>query len=409
MSETDGQQIALGDALDPFPDWQSLERSLGIRVSGWRINRGRVDETQRTGTGTASIYVNDLSGYLGAGSDFPTHARLLLRGSARYRGHVDEINVEEDPSPAGVTRVSIECVDLFDHLSTCELVPGVHGHFPVPKGQEQYVYYSAQQVDDRLADVLDDAGVLAGQRELFSGNVAVIQSSYQAGTNAMQVLDEACDAEWPGVSNRFVTSEGKYAFRGRFARFNPEAYPQIAFWEAETRSTSATGRAAIRALRWTRGRKMIVNSASAWVAGAEEVDIPLITIEDSGSQATFGRRSWSAENLLTKRHLSDGTTGADQAVLFSTYQVANYKQAVPRVQRVRFTSVRDDHPAADATWALMKGVEISDVIDLFTGSVSGRYFVEGITMEARELDGTIPYVVCDLDLSPAAWWTTDPF
>lgn len=26
-----------------------------------------------------------------------------------------------------------------------------------------------------------------------------------------------------------------------------------------------------------------------------------------------------------------------------------------------------------------------------------------------ELDGTIPMAVCDLDLSPAAFWTTDPF
>lgn len=409
MSEVGGQQIAFGDALDPFPEWQSLERELGVRVSGWTINRGRVDETQRTGTGTASIRVNDLSGYLGAGSEFPTHARLSLRGSQRFRGHVDEISVEEDPTPAGISRVSIECVDLFDHLSTCDLVPGVHGHFPVPKGQEQYVYFRAQQVDDRIIDVLDSVGVQSGQREIFSGNVALIAGTYQAGTTAMQVLDEACDAEWPGVSNRFITSEGKYAFRGRFSRFNPEAYPQITFWEAETRSTTATGRAAIRALQWNRGRKMVVNSATAWVAGAEETDIPLVTIEDSTSQGKFGRRSWSAENLLTKRHLSNGNTGADEAVLFATYQVANYKQAEPRVQRVRFKALRDDHPAGPATWDLMQNIEISDVIDLYTGSVSGRYFVEGITIDARELDGDMPYVTCDLDLSPAAWWTTDPF
>src|SRR5574337_1511139 len=113
MSESGGQQIAFGDALDAFPAWQSLETSLGIRVSGWSLNRGRTDETQRTGTGTASIYVHDLSGYLGSGAEFPTHASLLLRGYPRYQGHVDEINVEVNPG-ADVSHVSIDCVDLFD-------------------------------------------------------------------------------------------------------------------------------------------------------------------------------------------------------------------------------------------------------------------------------------------------------
>jgi hypothetical protein len=57
----------------------------------------------------------------------------------------------------------------------------------------------------------------------------------------------------------------------------------------------------------------------------------------------------------------------------------------------------------------MQGVEIGDVLDLYTDSISGRYFVEGITMEVREANGEIPWCVCDLDLSPAAFWTTDPF
>src|SRR4029078_8104632 len=111
MSETDGQQIALGAALDPFPAWTSLERSLGVRVSGWRVNRGRVDETQRTGTGTASIFVNDLSGYLGSAADFPTHRRVILCGSPRFRGHVDEINVEVNHNRPDLSHVTIECVD----------------------------------------------------------------------------------------------------------------------------------------------------------------------------------------------------------------------------------------------------------------------------------------------------------
>lgn len=394
--------------MDAFPEWQSLETSLGLRVAGWRINRGRVDETQRTGTGTASILVHDLSGYLGSGAEFPTHARLSLRGSPRFRGHVEEVNVEVNPG-ANVSHVSIECVDMFDHLSTVELAAGVQGDVP-PAGMEQYVFYDTSQVDDRMITVLNEAEVPGALQSVFSGNVELMPKTYQTGTTAMQVLDECADAEWPGVSNRFVDSTGRYCFRGRHARFNPsDPTYGISFWEAGTGSNVTSGRAQIRKLSFATSRKLIVNSAVAYPEGIEESAMPQIIFEDPTSIGKYGRRSWSAENLLTQRHLSDGTTGADQAVLFATYQVANYKNPRARVDRVQFSSLRDSDDRAAATWALMQGVEIGDVIDLYTDWIGGRYFVEGITMEARELDGMIPFAVCDLDLSPAAFWTTDPF
>lgn len=409
MSETDGQQIAFGDALDAFPSWQSLERSLGIRVSGWRINRGRVDETQRTGTGTATIYVHDLSGYLGAGADFPTHARLSLRGSPRFRGHVDEINVEVNPE-ADVSHIAIECVDMFDYLSGCELVAGTHGDLPTPAGQEQYVWFDTGQVDDRMIQVLTQVGVPAPLRSVFSGNVELIKKGYQSGTTAMQIVDECADAEWPGVSNRFIDSTGRFCFRGRHARFNPEnpTY-NIQFWEAGTGTNVTSGRAQIRALSYGTQKKLVVNSALAYPEGMAESELPLIVVEDPTSQGVYGLRSWTAENLLTQRHLSNGNTGADEAVLFATYQVANYKTPRPRITRVRFRSLPDSDTRATDTWALMQGIEVGDVLDVFTDQISGRYFVEGLTMEARELDGTIPDATLDLDLSPAAFWTTDPF
>ena len=415
MSESGGQQIATGGAMDAFPSWVSLETALGIRVSGWRVNRGRVDETQRTGTGTATIYVNDMAGYLGSGAEFPTHARLLLRGSPRFRGFVDEVNVEvvhtvpnQPVATSGLSRVSIECVDMFDHLSTVELAAGVHGTLPTPAGQEQYVWYDTAQVDDRMFQVLDDAEVPAALRSVYSGNVEVMPKAYQTGTTAMQVLDECVDAEWPGVSNRFIDSEGRYSFRGRHARFNPGAY-DISFWEAGAGSHVTSGRAAIRRLGYATSRKLITNSAVAYPEGMAEAEMPLVIIEDATSQGKYGRRSWSAENLLTNRHLSNGNTGADEAILFATYQVANYKDPAARINRVQFRSLRDDDTRAAATWALMQGVEIGDVLDIYTDDISGRYFVEGLALEVRELDGTIPFAVCDLDLSPAAFWETDPF
>lgn len=414
MSESGGQQIAFGDALDPFPGWVSLERDLGIRVSGWSMNRGRVDESQRTGTGTAQIHVNDLSGYLGSGGEFPTQARLLLRGSARFRGYVDSIDIEVNHNRPSLSHATISCVDMFDYLSTAELVPGVHGlapgHPKLDPGEEQYVVYPIDQVDNRIIDVLTDVGVLSAQRSVFSGNVMLNKSKYSAGTTAMQVLDEAVDAEWPGVSNRFIDSTGRYCFRGRHARFNPENPTYgIQFWEAATEGSVTTGRAQIRRLSYSRSRKLVVNSAVAYPEGMDELEVPQLIIEDAGSQGLYGIRSWSAENLLTRRHLSNGNTGADEAILFATYQVANYKSVEARITRVQFRALRDFDDRAAAIWDLMQNVEIGDVLDIYTGAISGRYFVEGIGMEVRELDGEIPMVVCDLDLSPAAFWTVDPF
>jgi hypothetical protein len=411
VSEVGGQQIAYGDAMDAFPAWVDLESQTGFRVSGWRINRGRVDETQRTGTGTATINVNDTTGALGSGAEFPTHARLLLRGSPRFRGFVDEINVEVNHNRPDLSHVSIECVDLFDHLSTVELLAGVHGNLiDIPAGMEQYVFYTDDEIQDMMFRVLDDAQVPSALRSVFTGNVVAVGGGFQSPTTAMQILDELADAEWPGVSNRFVDSTGRYCFRGRFARFNPtDPTYGIQFWEAGTGSQVTSGRAQIRRLSYSTSRKLIVNSAIAYPEGAREDEFPEYIIEDATSQATYGRRSWSAENLRTKRHLSDGTNGADQAVLFATYQVQNYKQPVPRINRVQFRSLRDEDDRAAATWDLMCNVEIGDVLDIYADAISGRYFVEGITLDVRELDGTIPWAICDLDLSPAAFWTTDPF
>jgi hypothetical protein len=416
-----GAEIALGNAMDASPTWIDIQDELGVRVSGWRINRGRVDETQRTGTGTASIYVNDRANYLGSGADFPVHGRLLLRGSPRFRGHVDEVNVEvvhdvvaQPEATVGLSRVSIDMVDMFDYLSGVEMQAGVNGDTP-PKGAEQYVWYPEGQVDDRMITVLNEAEVPGSLQNVFSGNVELQPFGYSTGTTAMQILDECADAEWPGVSNRFIDSIGRYAFRGRFARFDPTNPTYgIQFWEAGTGANVTTGRAQIRRLSYGTKRKLIVNEALAYVNGAAEDQFVDAYILDATSIAKWGRRSWSAENLLTNRNLASSynqltNNGATEALLFATYQVANYKDPVPRVDRVQFKSLRDDDPRAAATWDLMQNAEIGDVIDLYTDWISGRYFIEGMQLEARELDGDIPWAVMDLDLTPAAFWDVDPF
>lgn len=402
-----GAQIAYGDAMDAFPSWETLSRDAGARVKGWEFSRGRTDETEKTGTGTGRIFVNDLDAFLGSGADLPTHARMALRGSQRFRGHVSD--VYNSVHNSGIkSDATIEIEDLFAHLSEVEGVVGVWGIIPPPNGAEGYIFYENAQVDDRQRSVLTDAGVPSSLTSLYSGNVEVFESSYTGGTTAMQMLDEAVDAEWPGIANRFTDAAGRYCFRGRHARFNPSAYG-TAFWEAATEGLVTAGRAQTRVLEFANPKSVIVNSALAYPQGMADDELAQMRYEDLTSQGRRGIRSWSAENLLTKRHLSNGNTGADECLLFSKYQVDNHAVPTPRIRKLGFRSLRDSDPRAAATWALMKGVEIGDVVDVFTGWISGRYFVEGITTRCEELDGTIPNVTVELDLSPAAYWTTDPF
>lgn len=405
MSESDGCQIAYGTALDAFPSWISLGGTAG-RVSGWDIRRGRQDEFSRTGTGTASIYVNDVTGYLGSGAEVPVHGRINLRGSPMFRGHVDEIN--RDVSSAGVVeRVTIELVDAFDFLSGVGLVPGLHGAVP-PAGMEQSVFYEDGQVDDRMILALLDADWPSSLRSIFSGNVNVFESVYEPGTGVLQVLQDAADAEFPTVANLFVDRAGVVSFRGRFARFNPTAYG-VSEWEAGTGAFVTTGVAQIRSLAYSTPKHTVRNAALAYPQGMAENEMQSMVVTSTSSIAKWGTRTWDAPNLLTKRHNSNGNTGADECKLFSTYVIQNYQNPVPRISRVGFKSLRDSDSRASATWALMTGVEIGDVINITTDWISGGYFVEGITASARELDGTIPYATVELDLSPRALWDVDPF
>src|SRR6185503_2366815 len=122
---------------------------------------------------------------------------------------------------------------------------------------------------------------------LYSGNVLVMPKAYPSGTTAMQVLDETCDAEWPGVANRWIDGTGTYNFRGRHARFNPEAYP-ISLWEAGTGAHVTGSRAQIRQLSFGTSRKLVTNSAIAYPEGMAESEMPLMVIEDPSSKALYG-------------------------------------------------------------------------------------------------------------------------
>lgn len=420
MSELNGQLVAYNDALDAFPDWVSITLDPAVRVTGWEIRRGRTDEFQRTGTGTARIFVTDLGSVFGSTSALPVHVMINLRGTTRFRGFVKGINTSVHNSGVIESHV-IECVDAFDLLSRLEVTGDADGtgdalFGSLPPDAAAFnagdVFYEDGQVDDRIIQALFQAGWPTSMQSIFSGNVNVMESIYSPGTSTLQVISDAADAEFPTVANLFVGADGTINFRGRFARFNPDAYG-IPTWHAGTESHVTSGVAQVFELEYDHGTDQVFNKAIAYPDPNRypyrDLLIYSMYEQDTTSINKWGVRSWSAENLLTLRHNANGNTGVDECRLFAQYITENYSAPVPRITRVGFQSHLDGASVASATWDLMCNVEIGDQIEVTTDWISDTYFVEGITTTAREANGDIPYAEVFLDLSPAAFWTVDPF
>jgi hypothetical protein len=135
----------------------------------------------------------------------------------------------------------------------------------------------------------------------------------------------------------------------------------------------------------------------------------------AGSQAKYGIRSWSAENLLTLRGWSGGgpTLGSltlTEIARFTAYYVANYHEPKNRVTLCGFRSMRPEQAHAAATWALLCQVEIADLIDITVGSPGGggfeveSFFVEGVHQTVEPLNPSYDLVTLTLDLSPQAYF-----
>ncbi len=425
MSETDGIQIAYSDALEAFPDWQSLSTLSGLRVAGWTLRRGRTDEFQRTGAGTASILVNDLTGELGADTELPTHVKITLRDAPMYRGFLRGKPAVVEHSGV-VTRLSIDCVDAFDLFGRIEIAdqfrfPGISSQRvwgnvpPATTADNGDVFYEDGQVDDRIIQVLANGKWSDDLRSIFSGNVNTQESVYAPGASMMQLLADAADAEFPDVSNLFMGGTGDYngkvMFRGRFARFNPDAYG-ITRWRVGTGSRVTAGVAQTRELEWADGTDQIYNIALCYPdpeGHPQKIVMADQLFTDQASVDKWGPHSWSAENLIILRHNANGNTGAEECQLFAAYIINNYAQPVPRVTKITLRSLLDRDARASATWAMMMGAEIGDIVELDTDWIGGTHFIEGITASAEELDGDIPNATVSYDLSPAAHWTVDPF
>lgn len=417
--------------LTDTPSWTRLDDPAGpYTVTGWSVQRGRSYELDRTGPGTATVTFVDT-----AGNFDPTNpsgpfygnlnpmkqAAIGLQNpvtsawSTVFHGFVSDWTYDMYPTEDYAT-VTLQLVDAFDLLASAEMTPSQFGD-PAPTESLGDVYYGeAGQVAYRINQVLDEAGWPVGMREIFSGNITLRYAVYPVRAQALTVIQDAADADFPGVANVFVRKDGAIVFHGRYARFRPATVEyDIDTWKCGDVAavTADSTYATIFGLEYSRGKAALINSALALPQGALDSDIAGNLRQNTTSIGTYGTRSVSFENLLTLTSHEDGSTALEETAKFGGYYRDNYAAPRTRVNRVTFRSLPAAHPNAARVWALMCGVDISDMLRLKTTHGGGggfdneELFVEGVQIEARPGGGKTD-VTMSLDVTPRSYYSTEP-
>ncbi len=171
-------------------------------------------------------------------------------------------------------------------------------------------------------------------------------------------------------------------------------------------------------ISWRRSEADVINSALALPLNIDDVDAPGQVSKDTGSITDFGYRSVSFDSLLTSAGHDDAdlpTTALVETKKFADYYIDNFSQPRNRVQQLVFRPLPVSHPNAAAQWALLCGVEISDIISLsatfpWGGGFAEDFYVEGIHYEADVQGGAeFTNVTLTLDISPRSYYDTSPF
>ena len=447
--------VAFDDVtLEPSPTWTYLTDTDHL-VAAYSISRGRQFEFDKTDTGTAMVTVYDQDGVLDPTNSFgPYYTKIepLLQikvdlwnpvtsaWSTRFRGFIEDFNYGVDPSQK-VTRLEVSCVDLFEILTAIEMQPGQFGDTP-PAQSADNIFFDNATVQDRITQVLGNAGIPSAMYVVFTGNVYNAESVYSPSENVLQVIQDAADAEFPTVSNVYCDRSGRVVFHGRLAKFDPTgtadsagatAWPLNGWdgtgsppdaWKVGDGAAVAAAisdTAQIRTFAYNRGLSKVFNSAFCTPNGIVK-DFPNQLAQDTTSIGTFGIRSWSAENLLIAAPSGDalrspgasiltGNSALDECALYADYIKSNYAEPRNRVTEITFRSLDPSDPRAGAVWSFLCSCDISDVCDVTVTTPGGAgfnlepFFIEGIREEAKPLNASYADVTTSLDLSPQAYFT----
>ncbi len=402
-------------------------------VSRWEIDRGRSYELDKNSPGTAAVTFIDINGELdpaSGGYDFNpgTPAAIGLYNpvagtdSPVFVGNVSRVDYKLHRTE-NYAIATLHLVDGMERIARTELYPGVlpgyteWGYVPAASGvvQDGDTFFTedltGNAVATRINRVLDQFGWSSTAREIFSGNVGLLSAVYAHRTSALAPILDAADAEFPGVANVYVQKDGRFTFHGRFARFNPTSSQyHITNWTAGDKANAGSG-PVIQDLEYSLDADKVINSAIALPKGIADADISAQRYENAASIAAYGNRSVSFDNLLTGFDHTDNSEKEAATLKFAEYYVDNFKDPRVQINRITFASTQAliGTTNAAAQWALLCGIDISDIITITTSRISGDYFVEGLHYTAEPMDGDFLNVTLEVDLSPRAAYGTSPF
>lgn len=442
MAQPEGVSVAFGQAaLTADPDWTRIDADQTLLlVTGWQTKRGRTYILDKTDTGTASVDFYDFAGTMDPtnadGPFFPMDPNcpfaialynpVTETWKTIYTGLEQNVELTLDLTESFLTG-TLSAADLFSLLAIAEIPPGVDfaaaddgSNSPNGIGDTTY---AQQSVNDRLLTILADADITdPAFIDFFTGNVQVQACVEPPGTKVLQALQDTADAEFPGVANLYVSTDGKITFRGRLARFNPSDYDPHTWQCGDTAAVAAggSGWVLINGLTYDRDVEKVINAASFSPQGIADDAIAAQLDADGTSITQFGPRTLSGSDLLTAGGEGSDTNDAnDETFLYAEYYVENCKLAQNRVSQITFRWLPPEDPRAGDLWNLLCNVEIGDIVEITTthpgagGFLAEPYFVEGISYDAKPLGREdIPDMVditLTLDLSPKAYFTSNPF
>lgn len=445
--------VALDDGpLEPAPTWTRLDDTDNF-VAGYDVHAGRQTNLDRTDTGTATVYFNDTQGLLDPrNTSSPYYGKVdgkqvLLNvynpvtatWDPHFRGTIDYLTFDVNPAtnPGGkliVANIQMECVDVFDYLGGNQMMPGMFGTTP-PAGFEGTIYYQptpdsliGPTVDARIIEALTDAGIDSTRYVVFTGNVSMPGTKYDAGDSTLVVCRDAADAELPMIANIYCDLQGRFVFHGRESRFDPvtvwtgiagtdaarDAVWPFRQWKAGDGVAIAADSttAQIRVLSYSRGRRDVINAATAWPTGMDQTELAGQVYTDPTSITEYGYHGLPPMTDL--QILAGTTTGNDaktECLGYATLYVENRKEPLERVQTLTLKAMWPNDARAAATWGLLTKADISDIINLTVGYPGADgvglqnydQYIEGYTTRVRPLNPLFDYVERDFDVSPAEW------
>ncbi len=433
--------IAFDDgSLVANPTWTRIDDSRNL-VASYTIDRGRQYELDRTDGGRALVRINDRNGVLDPtnpsgiyyGKIEPLlqitlgrYNPVLAEWQTRFRGFIAEYDYLFDPSQR-INYLELTCVDLFEILQSIEMTVGDFGDTPPAESAGQ-IFYDNANVQTRIDQIYGDCNLPSTFYVTFTGNVTLYETVYSPSESAMTAVQEAVDAEWPGVGNLYTDRFGRLraVFHGRLAKFNPATIAAGAgnqqwdwhHWHCGDQAAmiaAPSTTALIREFSFNRGLSKIINSALATPLNIADADVAGQLVQDTTSIGLRGIRSWSAQNLLTKTGLLTGNDALAETKQFAQFYVDNYAAPNNRVTVLGFGTTRTGATGAAILWRLLCESDIADQIDVTISSPGGggftatSFFIEGIHEESRPLNATFDDVSVRFDVSPTSYFNVNPY